>query len=161
MKKLLVMAAILVAGIAANAASFKWAGANIYGADGTTKFSGDVTIYGYLSTKTVADAVSVTTVSVASGVLNATYNWTDATVGETYNFYMVFEDGGKKFDSSASTPTVIKSGVAYESQTATVAFSNMATATQAASSWVAVPEPTSGLLMLLGLSGLALKRKRT
>lgn len=29
-----------------------------------------------------------------------------------------------------------------------------------ATSWTAVPEPTSGLLMLLGMAGLALKRKR-
>ena len=32
--------------------------------------------------------------------------------------------------------------------------------TGAATSWTAVPEPTSGLLMLLGVAGLALKRKR-
>ena len=32
--------------------------------------------------------------------------------------------------------------------------------TGAAMAWTAVPEPTSGLLMLLGVAGLALKRKR-
>ncbi|MBR4616199.1 MAG: PEP-CTERM sorting domain-containing protein [Kiritimatiellae bacterium] len=36
----------------------------------------------------------------------------------------------------------------------------MQTATQNASNWAAVPEPTSGLLLLLGMAGLALKRKR-
>ena len=41
-----------------------------------------------------------------------------------------------------------------------VAFGNMATATQNAGNWAAVPEPTSGLLLLLGMAGLALKRKR-
>ena len=30
----------------------------------------------------------------------------------------------------------------------------------AGAGWYAVPEPTSGLLMLLGMAGLALKRKR-
>ena len=34
------------------------------------------------------------------------------------------------------------------------------TAGQPGSNWTAVPEPTSGLLMLLGMAGLALKRKR-
>ena len=29
-----------------------------------------------------------------------------------------------------------------------------------AGTWTAVPEPTSGLLLLLGVAGLALKRKR-
>ena len=32
--------------------------------------------------------------------------------------------------------------------------------TKTASNWQAVPEPTSGLLLLLGMAGLALKRKR-
>ena len=32
--------------------------------------------------------------------------------------------------------------------------------TQGAGKWSAVPEPTSGLLLLLGMAGLALKRKR-
>ncbi len=32
--------------------------------------------------------------------------------------------------------------------------------TQGAGKWSAVPEPTSGLLMLLGMAGLALRRKR-
>ena len=50
--------------------------------------------------------------------------------------------------------------VAQATTTPTVGFGNMATATQAAGAWAAVPEPTSGLLMLLGMAGLALKRKR-
>ena len=160
MKKILILAAAIVAGVAANAASFKWTGANIYGSDGTTKYTGDISIYAYSSKGTVADAVEVTTFSITSGALNKTFDWSSATVGETYNFYIVFEDNGKRFDSSASTPTVIKSGVAYDSQTATVLFSNMATSTQASGSWSAVPEPTSGLMPLLGVAGLALKRKR-
>ena len=48
MKKLIIMTAILVAGIAANAASFKWSAANVYGVDGT-KFTGSAAVYGYLT----------------------------------------------------------------------------------------------------------------
>jgi len=40
----------------------------------------------------------------------------------------------------------------------------MASATQTAANWVGggepAPEPTSGLLMLLGMAGLALRRRR-
>lgn len=41
----------------------------------------------------------------------------------------------------------------------TLAFGSQASITQAAGGWTAVPEPTSGLLLLLGMAGLALKRK--
>ena len=33
-------------------------------------------------------------------------------------------------------------------------------ATYSGAGWYAVPEPTSGLLLLIGVAGLALKRKR-
>ena len=49
--------------------------------------------------------------------------------------------------------------------TASVAFGNQSTPSQAAGAWKsvsgsAIPEPTSGLLMLVGLAGLALRRRR-
>ena len=170
MKKILILAAVLVVGIAANAASFKWTGANIYGASGS-KYTGTVDIYAYDSTKTVNDAVKVTTVYANGGLIvaaegsstaGATFEWADADVGSTYNFYMIVEDGGKIFNSSTSDPAVVKSGAAQATSTTSVAFANMTTATytNASSNWGAVPEPTSGLLMLLGVAGLALRRRR-
>ena len=44
----------------------------------------------------------------------------------------------------------------------TLAFGDQSAITQAAGGWTstAVPEPTSGLLLLLGMAGLALRRKR-
>ena len=65
-----------------------------------------------------------------------------------------FVDGNKQFTSSTKT------AAAYATQSQTIAFGNMASQTQNASNWAAVPEPTSGLLLLLGMAGLALKRKR-
>lgn len=162
MKKLLVLAAIIVASVAANAASFKWTGANIYGANATDKWTGEVAIYAYATTASAADAVKVTSTDITGGALALTYDWSDATVGTTYNFYMVIEDGGKVFNSAESNPVVLKQGAAQVSGTTTVAFGNMTTATKtnAADSWQSVPEPTSGLLMLLGMAGLALRRRR-
>ena len=161
MKKSLILAAVIVTGVAANAASFKWSGANIYGASGD-KWSGDVAIFAYATTATAADAVKVTSTTISGGSLALTYDWSDATVGTTYNFYMVIEDGDKVFSSAESNPVVLKQGAAQVSGTTTVAFGNMtnATKTNAADSWQSVPEPTSGLLLLLGMAGLALKRKR-
>ena len=37
---------------------------------------------------------------------------------------------------------------------------SMTAAAASSATWTAVPEPTSGLLMLLGMAGLALRRKR-
>ena len=71
----------------------------------------------------------------------------------------MIEDGDYTFDSSISVPSVIKQGAAAATSTTTVGFANMTSAT-AASNWQSVPEPTSGLLLLLGMAGLALKRKR-
>ena len=155
MKKLIVLAAVIVAGIAANAASFKWSAGNIYASDGTSKYTGDVILYAYASTAdaSTAFAVSTVTASAAGAVAATTFSNDNLVGGTTYNFYFMIEDNGKAFTSD------IKSGLATATQTTTITFGNMATATQNASNWAAVPEPTSGLLMLLGLAGLALKRK--
>ncbi len=169
MKKIMILAAVVAMAFASQAASFKWTGANIYSSDATTKYTGTASIYAYLSTATVADSVKVTDVYVIGGTIKSdaegtatgyTYNWGDAVGNSTYQFYMVIEDGGKTFDSSASDPSVIKSGLAAATATTSVIFGNMASATQATGNWAAVPEPTSGLLLLLGMAGLALKRKR-
>ncbi len=171
MKKIMLALAVAVLAVAANAASFKWTGANIYGADGATKFTGTAEIYAYAAGGTIADAVKVTDAFVIGGVFKSdaegtatgfTYNWADAVGKETYNFFFVINDNGKEFSSATADPSVIKSGVAAATSTTSVAFANMASATQNAANWASadVPEPTSGLLLLLGVAGLALRRKQ-
>ena len=151
MKKLLILAAVIAAGIAANAASFNWGAANIYGPDGTTKYSGEVTLY-----CAQIDGWSVTATATAGAINknNTTFSSDKFVAGTSYDFFFVIEDGGKAF-----TSTSIAKG-AQQSDTATIQFGNMQSATQNASNWAAVPEPTSGLMLLLGVAGLALKRKR-
>lgn len=162
MKKVIIIAAGTLIAFASQAASFKWAGVNIYDHTGTSTYTGTAAIYAYLSTETVADAVMVKgDVAINAGAMATTYDWTGASVGSTYQFYMVITDGDYTFNSSVSTPEVIKSGIAgATSTTTTLAFGNMASSTQNAGNWAAVPEPTSGLLMLLGMAGLALRRRR-
>ena len=159
MKKLLILAAAIVADVAANAASFKWTASNIYGADGN-KFAGEITLMAYESASDISTAFVATTFTPATaGVVNKTFS-SDAFTGDVaYDFYMVMSQMvDDKVYTFTSDP---KAGVvAQATTTPTVGFGNMATATQAAGAWTAVPEPTSGLLMLLGMAGLALKRKR-
>ena len=159
MKKLLILAAVIVAGVAANAASFKWTAANIYGSDGTTKWSNAISLYatgGDLSSALLVDTFTPST----AGSVSSTFSNSDLVAGTTYNFYFVLEDGSKSFTSDT------KSVLAQSTDVATIGFGNMKTATQTASNWASsgggepVPEPTSGLLMLRGMAGLALKRKR-
>ena len=155
MKKLIVLAAIIVASVAANAASFKWTAGNIYGSDGATKWTGAVSLYA----TGITDAIYVANANNGA-VSVANFSTDKVTGGNAYDFYMVIEDGGKTFTSSTVTVS------AQATATSNISFGNMASQTQNASNWASsgggepVPEPTSGLLMLLGAAGLALKRKR-
>lgn len=79
--------------------------------------------------------------------------------GDTLTTYAIV------FDIGDATPTTASKYIV--SSTETITFANATTArtstglSMSGSTWTAVaPEPTSGLLMLLGVAGLALKRKR-
>ena len=88
---------------------------------------------------------------------------TYATTADATVYFVVF-NGDKMFISD--TTDAIYDSVTGES---TAAFASMSTASKldlqasagySSAGWYAVPEPTSGLLMLLGMAGLALRRKR-
>ena len=104
-------------------------------------------------------------VAKADAVANATLGITDATEGnqaylvifdtatitDASNFYVTSVE---TFDSAAGTLTTsIKWGDQEDRSSAAGAW-------KSASGGSSVPEPTSGLLMLVGLAGLALRRRR-
>ena len=153
MKKLVVICGLALAAFAANAASVKWSAGNLYGSDGTTKFSGLVTLYcqEYSSFSSA--------VSAANGAVPATtVALPDDASGKTLNFYLTFTDNGNPFTSA------IKQGaIPATAAPATLAFGNMSSQTQNSANWGgggSVPEPTSGLLLLVGAGMLALRRKQ-
>lgn len=159
MKKLLVIAAGILAGVSVNAASFTWGAANIYGPDGNKLSGVTASIYcDALSTEALGTAV--TSSSGAISASSATFDAAQAVAGTSYDFYFIVTTTyeGKE----VSYKSALKSVTAQDVGAASIAFGNQATASRASGAWqsAAVPEPTSGLLMLLGIAGLALKRKR-
>ena len=97
----------------------------------------------------------------ASSVANATLGIPDATEGNTA--YIAIFDTATITDSSNYYLTEVKTFNSYEgTSVANVKWGSQSTASQAAGAWtsVSVPEPTSGLLLLVGMAGLALRRRR-
>ena len=155
MKKLVVMLAMVLAAVMANAASVKWNAANIYASDGVSKFTGDVTLY----CVQLPDFSSTVKASATGAIAATTVTLPDEAAGKFLDFYITFTDNVKTFTSdtkSVSIPTTAMPGAAN--------FGNMMSATQDTSKWSGgggdVPEPTSGLLLLVGGALLALRRKQ-
>ncbi len=165
MKKIMIIAVLMVASVIANAATFQWKASNLYAYDGKNKLSvgSTVSLYAALEGTSTYSLVSTYTVTTAGSVSTTTsgFDIAGSNIRDSYTFYFSYEDAGYTF--SSLDIGVTKTGAVPETGTTTLAFGNMATATQTASNWKGgenVPEPTSGLLLLLGMAGLALRRKR-
>ena len=175
MKRLMIFVAVAILGVVANAATVKWQVTNIQGSPDASVASGWVVeIYSATVAYDYAKAAAGEISSVFSGSAvenNSTFRATGTVAdgqanGTTESYYMVIYDAS----TIADAKNYIISGI-KDLQTnaagsdATLSFGSMKGTTSANmflnSSWQAVPEPTSGLLMLVGLAGLALRRKRS
>ena len=179
MKKLLIAAAVAVIGIVTNAASLDWStyGYINDGSADTDWITGgqaylvqvtDSAIFAIADDLTVTGGSIVDSVGLDGGSAGGTWNGTDALVdGQTYKFAVILTDKG----TAGTTPPTTgvygvddNGGALYSVDwNAAIGGSFIAADTYGGASIstaVAVPEPTSGLLLLLGMAGLALKRKR-
>ena len=178
MKKLMiVLAAVALAGIT-QAATMTWSVSNMQAMgiengnyialfDGTTTFDYAKAKDGTLAawyTGTATETGTAGMVKAGGSGLNNPSGDAFAP-GDTISMYMVVFNS----DSIASATQYLVSDVATGSVKAnganfTVSFGSLAATTTSnkflGATWQSVPEPTSGLLMLVGLGALALRRRR-
>ena len=189
MKKLMIMLGVAVTAVCVNAASINWTISNVYSVgDATTKADGYMAYLFVTANSSNVDGITLTTLDAVSTALAAgkmsdvvalssahqelasggfaskpTGISSDFSSGSLSAFAVVFDAADA---ASASHYYIVNEGatksVSFTSATGAknLAFGTQATATQNAANWAAVPEPTSGLLMLLGMAGLALRRRR-
>lgn len=180
MKKLMLTAAIVCAAVMAHAAAVTWAAGTVTRFDGTTA---NKNVNGYLfeitasaySTYSAMDAgtLSKTIYADYSGSLSSavvtgtatkkgalTLEGIDATAGTPVYAAVLYIDGVDSDYFMGNVATVTWSGVGYPEVGQLAVSLGGAGATATAWTTAAVPEPTSGLLMLLGMAGLALRRRR-
>ena len=187
MKKLMVMIGALATVVAAHAAAIDWnieyamdpvtgddMGDNYFaffvasaGTGSTTTFDRDLAI----AALTGGDASFVTTAAIDAGVA---FDWGYAEqyqVGvfdnsQTVSGYVVILDAATVADATKAYITDIASTDINDIGGApSIEFGDISEATAVAGNWynlgsAPIPEPTSGLLMLLGMAGLALRRRR-
>ena len=188
MKKIMIALAIVCAAAMTQAASISWKngfGINAYNQPGDDGADYSGTIYlmngdatsaaSFINTVLAAtDYTAAFNTAVGSSIASMTHagfepaaHSFDSTLSGAQSFYVVALDTANNgvYVSEVVSANIMAIGSSYVTFSHDAPYENAAFASTqtsyAGSGWyTAVPEPTSGLLMLVGLAGLALRRRR-
>ena len=189
MKKLMMAAVVALAAIGLNAATVTWGATKGYLYDGVSAnkiTSGNAYLMYVTTSYTQADlvnafvtaegdATATLTAMTASGALatGAGTIGSNSRITGASSTYATTTDGSVYFVVFANDKMYVSgtTDAIYDAlqQEATASFASITASSKldfdaaegySAAGWYAVPEPTSGLLMLLGFAGLALRRRR-
>ena len=176
MKKLIIAAAIACAAAISQAATVNWNISGVKADGGAAPTAGWAVMAFYTEVGAGSDAIESAiakgkagdlafdtaslSVSMSKGKVAARDgNATGTDISKNYDFYFVVFNNS---DATKADKYAMVSALNQEYSSLDANYS-VAGVFSASTAWVAtssVPEPTSGLLMLLGVAGLALRRKR-
>ena len=173
MKKLMMAVAVIAIAGMTQAASFKWTTQGLYApnVDGSvsTTVAAESTGTWLATISLFSDAGCTTPIAGVTGNTGSTVNTMTSAIQGTFAgadfkfdnstpYYAILE---LSYTTAAGTQTLTTDVVSTTLKgTGNTTLSFQTAISNASWSAAAVPEPTSGLLMLLGMAGLALRRKR-
>ena len=165
MKKIILAVAIVCATVMSQAAAVQWQATAVKSYNGQNLYllTEIASTYDSLA-KFEASAVDYGTVSRVAATYKVSQRIADnEAITKTSNFYLAVVDGDTihYLDVTSSFQPLVFAPPESNPGTVSAVFADVIGSATTAKIGAAVPEPTSGLLLLLGMAGLALKRKRT
>ncbi len=180
MKKLIIALSAVALVSATNAAAFSWKTSmtgKVYQPGTTDLVSGSYTAYLFdvssVKQETLLTAFgagtldfssygSLSSATLKNGGIGSTDFSNETGIGGTLTGFFAALIDGKLFISGTVSATGIEgksSTLQFNAKTASQAAEMLAANGYQGAGWYAIPEPTSGLMILLGMAGLALRRK--
>jgi len=176
MKKLIIAAAIVCAAAISQAAAISWSASAVLDPVATSAAGKNVAGAGWLGYCVLSSDLATITEDLAKGKTSSLSSAVDSSAASSKgaytktggnvaagnkDFYLVVLNSTTVADATSFYVSDKVSATVDASLDTTVAFGSQAANTKVAGNWTAMaPEPTSGLLLLIGMGALALRRRR-